>query len=780
LSDTSELDAFVTLVLPLRTTVISYTKSHVGGVPGSERLLELFLFILREWIAIERWFYENRQYADAIDCLRRSYKGDLSAVLRICRAHEQLKVTSEIIIKIISTVADGTSVDVTNSTTALGKRVSMVTGAESLSQAMPAIAQIGAMGSHDSYADVALRARKLLMQESIPTLEHRRKRAVAAAKSIATFTEPSSLCRDAEAFLVDNMPISDVFFSVLSSMSETNDQLGLLELYARHLYRPYTIRKVERYANENLITFTFLNKPSESALSANATVTSMTDLGRITSANSLADASERSVNKERIPDSTLRTGVCALVRSLNDLENSNWIETSLKYFPHESGSSNISDIGPVNVLYLIFLEKIVGCEETLSDAMADKCQSLLLPYKAALLTAEVRRVSFVFQQDDAGDFEDCVPALFTYRHPEFKEDFLYRRIDPSHALHLDLNRVAFNFTIKALGSRHTTTCHVHLYEATPKASAMAKDTRANKLPRVFVRALSYVLDFSSSNIERILVDALNALDLCSLRAKSDNHLFLNLVGDSEKAVLDPVVVEQVIVSILKRHADRLYTLGIVEVEVRVVCRLSQDSFPIAIRLFASNPTGYVHVMNSYVEAVDESTQERIFKLIGGTKASLASTGDSSWDGLNVNTVYPLTRPFDTQRKTALKASDTLYCYDIPALFEAAVEQQWQRSSYKDGTEGSSRSAVRPLMVMYTTELVVQKKNGTIEDSWNMNDYLDGRLELVQLHRKAGANDVGMVAWLVTLKTVEYPNVRTQAYQCNGIICVLSIVFDLSS
>ena len=45
----------------------------------------------------------------------------------------------------------------------------------------------------------------------------------------------------------------------------------------------------------------------------------------------------------------------------------------------------------------------------------------------------------------------------------------------------------------------------------------------------------------------------------------------------------------------------------------------------------------------------------------------------------------------------------------------------------------------------------------------MKDYLAGDLELVQMNRGAGANDVGMVAWLMVLKTVEYPEVRMALY-----------------
>ena len=166
-------------------------------------------------------------------------------------------------------------------------------------------------------------------------------------------------------------------------------------------------------------------------------------------------------------------------------------------------------------------------------------------------------------------------------------------------------------------------------------------------------------------------------------------------------------------------------------------------------------------------ASDESENEPIFRLIGGTKASLACSGDSSWEGLKVSSPYPLTRPFDAQRKAALKASDTLYCYDLPALFEAAVEKQWSDAVNNGRVEGRVQAAYRPVMVMYTTEFVVQKKNGVgSSESWTMQDYLNGDLEMVQMQRGAGANDVGMVAWLMELKTVEYPNGRQVVINAN--------------
>ena len=70
-----------------------------------------------------------------------------------------------------------------------------------------------------------------------------------------------------------------------------------------------------------------------------------------------------------------------------------------------------------------------------------------------------------------------------------------------------------------------------------------------------------------------------------------------------------------------------------------------------------------------------------------------------------------------------------------------------------------RAAGQPGMVMYTTELVVEKKSSAhTSGTWTMQDYLNGDLQLVEMNRGAGANDVGMVAWIMTLKTYEYPAV----------------------
>ena len=766
LTDASAKSTFATLISPLKEAATPYTRSKADGVQGAEKVLQSFIDILRRWISVERWFCDSPSYADSVESIRKVHKEDATTVLNICRAHEQLKTTSYIISRIMGTIDDASRVDLSaTSAGPIATRISIVAGAEGLPNAFPAISEVGMMGHSSNYAEVALQARKLLMQESMPSLEQRKKRVMDAAKKL---TESDT--KEAEDLLADQTPVLDVFFPLLKKVSSPKEEVGLLELYARRLYRTYTIKETERFYDDRSIKFSFLNKASERVLHKMTSVNSMTELTSVVSSSNLTTISDSTEgdagskvlsteNLEKIPSNVVRTGVCKILDSIEEIDDPAVFEAIIKNFPETTTAT-----GPVNVLYLIVSKTNVEHDENASDLMADTCHAKLAPYKDLLDKANVRRVTVSFNRQSEDGYEDASPATFTYRSPSFGEESLIRSIDPSHAIHLDLGRVAANFTVRTLRARHTSTSHIHLYEATPRASALAKDKKANKSPRIFVRALSFSLDFSSSSFERILVDALNSLDLCPENRKADNHLFVNLVSDFEKVVLDPVVVEQVVVDILKRHGERISSLGIVEVETKILCSLSRDSLPISLRLVASNPTGYVHVMNTYVEAAEDNSSDRVFKLIGGTKASLAGAGDSSWEGLNINTPYPLTRPFDHQRRAALVSSDTLYCYDLPALFEAAVEEEWVTAS----KNGGARSGSRPLMVMYTTELVVKNANSSNPDDWTIQDYLNGDLELVQINRGAGANDVGMVAWLMELKTVEYPQGRQVVLIANDI------------
>ena len=129
----------------------------------------------------------------------------------------------------------------------------------------------------------------------------------------------------------------------------------------------------------------------------------------------------------------------------------------------------------------------------------------------------------------------------------------------------------------------------------------------------------------------------------------------------------------------------------------------------------------------------------------------------------------MTRPFDAHQKAALKSSDTIYCYDLTELFEAAIDKQWSDAVNNGRVEGSFQATYRPVMVMYTTGFFVQKKNGVgPSESRKNKDYINGDLEMVHMQQGAGASYVGMLEWLMELKTVEYPNGRQVVLIANDI------------
>jgi len=791
--DSSERDTFIALTTPLRDAVAPYVEFQAAGVPGSNRVREGFLYLLRRWIAVEQWFHDGRCYADAVDALRKANKENSEAVLKICRSHGRLQSTSKIIMNIVEAIGEAGRIDPSIATAApVGRRISVLVGGSN-SEALPCLSEIGSMNGNSTYAAVALKARKVIMQESLPDIEQRKDRVRSMISLIKdSLNSPQKVIpQEVKDLLSENVPFIDIFYSLLDEVSSVDEMLALTQLVGRKMYLTQTIRDFSTNVEERFVKFTFTNKSTENVLSNTTPITSMTDLTRVVSrSGSMNNLSELlttpTTNEdlsspegdmlhvhplEEIPHNIPRTAVCLLIDSVDEVkENSDKFTKVLEAFPQFNGSIPCCEFGPTNVLYIIFTKDRVEHSAENMDDIVCKLENCLIPLHYYLEKADIRRVSFIFNNAKSDDelYSFNLPAIFTYRQRSgFKEDTLYRDMEPNQAYRLELIRLAKNFSVQRLISRQTTTGKIYTYRATPKSAALLKDRSAKKEPRIFVRAIGLVFQFSSTSFEGILVDALNALDLSMSESTSNNHVFINLVGDHDHVVLDPVVVEQVVVSILKRHGERISQLGIAEVETKIVCCLSADSPPIGLRMIASNPTGYVQVVDSYVEGLEQPGSEPVLKLIGGTKASLACTGDNSWEGLKVSTPYPLTRPFDAQRKAALRSSDTLYCYDLPALFEAAVEQQWIDASSKGGIEGSIRAISRPLMVMYTTELVVQKKDGS-SGSWTMDDYLNGDLELTQVTRRAGANNVGMVAWLMTLKTVEYPNGRQVVLIANDI------------
>jgi len=753
IKEEAERASFVALTAPLIEAVDPYTKYLSVSVPGAERVLTHFLDILREWISVERWFCDGISYADAVDNLRRANKNNNALIVDICRSHALLHSTESIILKIIDSIAEAGKTDITST----HKVTSVVLGAEGLVDTSPCLTDIASMRGNKIYDVLSQRCRNVLIEESLPSIEERKKKVIMVAKSLADGQDDDA-SREVQSLIDNNIVGSDILLPLLREATNANEQLAVLEIAARKQHRTFDIKEVIPIVEQQTLKFTYCTKPKTSVFSSAARMTSMTDLTRAMSSSKLSSMTgstsnlslSRSDSESSLQslehDSTkvLRTSVMKICSAMSDICGDTAAFKSLfGEFPQYTDIAPRCESGPANVLSIFVLQ---NCSVADQDSVARRIEQLLAGHLDDLERADIRRVSFIVSKDGTSSYLYPLPSVFTFRETAaFKEDHLYRDIEPTVSYQLETLRLTKNFSLVCLGDRMSPSGQIYLYKGTPKASALAQDKKANRAPRIFARAVSFINDFSAGSFEQLLIEAFNALESVKTACPpGDNHLFINIVSASQSTIIDPMAVEQVVASILKRHSKRTTRLGIAEVEAKAVCKLADmiDSHPISLRLVASNPTGFVQVMNTYVEAADDSGSKRVFKSIGGTKASLTGSGDSSWEGLDITTPYPLTRPFDAQRKAALRSSDTLYCYDLPALFEAAVEKQWASVS------GASN---QPTMVMFTTELVVRKKSG---GHWTMTDYMNGELELVETQRKAGKNDVGIVAWLMTLKTVE--------------------------
>jgi Acetyl-CoA carboxylase, central region len=342
---------FEALITPLRDSVLPYTRGKTG-VPGSQRAVDSFVVALVKWTSNERWFCDGKAYADAVEDLRHAYKNDLALVLGVCRAHAQLSTTSALIVRIISSIGVGTKI---NPSGGSGTE-SVILSAESV------ISEIGAMGTTDAYREVSLKARKLLMQESLPSLELRKRRFLGAATDVAT-TGSGDLPASVEDLLADQTPMIDLLFPLLKSTPPSMKIVGLAEIFLRRMYRSFVMNDFVRNVDARLVKFSFTEKQAEGALINLSTVTSLVDLKRVVSSGSLKDAEESSESgsvlpaKQGIPADTVRCGVCMVVDELDDISDTSKLASLWEQFHPASGAD------PVNVVYFVVLASDIDLDE---------------------------------------------------------------------------------------------------------------------------------------------------------------------------------------------------------------------------------------------------------------------------------------------------------------------------------------------------------------------------------------------------------------------------------
>lgn len=266
-------------------------------------------------------------------------------------------------------ITDALRIDsATTKTAPLERRIRFLTGAHSLSDAIPSLSEIGSMGGSAVYDAVALRARKVLLQESLPSIEQRKSRIIEVVEMLRN--DSGGVPSEVIEFVCENVPLSDVFYPLLNDFSSESERLALAELHMRKVYQAHTIKEFSREIENGQIKFTLMSKASESLFSTSTLVSSMTDLTRALSHSSIQKLGElsdidsdrnflRVSQSDHITPKTPQTVVCKLVQTMDELKKNETLEKTLSSFPQYSDDTPKNN-APINVLYIIMNQ---GCHE---------------------------------------------------------------------------------------------------------------------------------------------------------------------------------------------------------------------------------------------------------------------------------------------------------------------------------------------------------------------------------------------------------------------------------
>lgn len=379
---------------------------------------------------------------------------------------------------------------------------------------------------------------------------------------------------------------------------------------------------------------------------------------------------------------------------------------------------------PPNVLNLAL--RIMNTTDDMSDAeWAEKICIFVNNQKRILTQRGVRRVSVILCR--RGQY----PWYYTVREKDgvWQEEQAIRNIEPALAFQLELSRLSnYNLEPCLVESKQ-----IHIYHGV---------ARENQLDhRFFIRALirpgrlrdnMNTADYLISETDRRVTSILDALEVVGVKYRNSdcNHIFMNFIYTLSVSYEDVLAA---VSGFIERHGKRLWRLHVTSSEIRIALEDSEGNVT-PIRCIIENVSGFIVNFHGYQEiTTDKGTT--ILKSIG-EKGPLH--------------LQPVNNPYSTKESLQPKRYQahligTTYVYDFPDLFSKALQNVWTKA------RSNNTSLSLPRTYLESKELV-----------------LDENDQLVEVDRAPGNNNFGMVGWVFTLRTPEYPNGRSVVVVANDI------------
>ncbi|KAF2790753.1 hypothetical protein K505DRAFT_250517 [Melanomma pulvis-pyrius CBS 109.77] len=601
-------------------------------------------------------------------------------------------------------------------------------------------------------AKVSLKAREVLIQCAMPSLEERTTQMEHILRSAVVESrygesgwdhrEPNF---DVIKEVVDsNHTVFDVLPQFFVHQPDPWVALAALEVYTRRAYRAYQLKEIQYHTDDDqpyMLSWDFILRkvgeqefglPVEASQPATPGTPAFERPPRI---HSISDMSYLNARMEGEPT---RKGVVVPVEYLDDADD--YLGKALDLFPapgapKKKGGLTLKEglsirrtptggpsIETSDELTGVLNIAVRDAESFDDKELLERIIPIVKQYKDELYARRIRRLTFI-----CGHKDGTYPGYFTFRGPSYLEDDSIRHVEPALAFQLELGRLS-KFNIKPVFTENR---NIHIYEAVGKGAESDK--------RYFLRAVVRpgrlredisTAEYMISEADRLMTDILDAMELIGDNQADMNHIFINF---SHVFPLMPSEVEEAIAGFLDRFGRRLWRLRVTGAEIRIIVTDPTTGTPYPLRVVIANTSGYVINVEMYAERKSEKASKWIFHSIGGT------TKIGSLHLQPVSTPYPTKGALQPKRYKA-HLMGTQYVYDFPELFRQATENSWNVAVSKHPYLREKQPPKGDCIEYY--ELV-----------------LDDNDDLAEVNRDPGTNTVGMVGWIVTAKTPEYPRGR---------------------
>nr|XP_028563189.1 acetyl-CoA carboxylase 1 isoform X2 [Podarcis muralis] len=701
-------------------SIVQLVQRYRSGNRGHMKTVVMDL--LRQYLKVETQF-QHGHYDKCVFALREENKTDMNTVLNYIFSHAQVTKKNLLVTMLIDQLCgrDPTLTD---------ELINILTELTQLSKT--------------TNAKVALRARQVLIASHLPSYELRHNQVESIFLSAIDMYGHQFCIENLQKLILSETSIFDVLPNFFYHSNQVV-RMAALEVYVRRAYIAYELNSVQhRQLKDNtcVVEFQFMlptSHPNRMSFSSNLNHYGMVHV---------ASVSDVLLDNSFTPPCQ-RMGGMVSFRTFEDFvrlfdEVMGCFCDSPPQSPTfpEAGHPSLYDEDksardePIHILNVAIKTDCDIDDEGLASMFREFTQTK----KSVLIDHGIRRLTFLVAQKDFRKQVNCevdqrfhreFPKFFTFRaRDKFEEDRIYRHLEPALAFQLELNRMR-NFDLTAIPCANH---KMHLYLGAAKVEAGAEVTDYRFFVRAIIRHSDLVtkeasFEYLQNEGERLLLEAMDELEVAfnNTNVRTDcNHIFLNFVPT---VIMDPSKIEESVRSMVMRYGSRLWKLRVLQAELKINIRLTPTGKAIPIRLFLTNESGYYLDISLYKEVTDSRTAQIMFQAYGDKQGPL--------HGMLINTPY-VTKDLLQSKRFQAQSLGTTYVYDIPEMFRQSLIKLWEYM--KDFA--TLPAPPLPSDLLTYTELV-----------------LDDQGQLVHMNRLPGGNEIGMVAWRMTLKSPEYPDGR---------------------